>query len=174
MASFFEDLTQNFRALALGGPAPQSTGIRPTVNPNFPDWPTSTYALRGRDFSFFPDIGNQQRPNYVPPSTSGRVPRFYPTGTSHQLYTIGEYEKLETTGSLKKQITVGRWQAVCDNNACLQDCAEGFWEKACQIDMDTKQTTCATQFMGRCNKCGRTFHQHIHAIRMWRLKGTHS
>ncbi|KAI4733387.1 hypothetical protein E4T50_16069 [Aureobasidium sp. EXF-12298] len=88
MASFFEDLTQNFRALALGGSTPQRTGIRPTVNPNFPDWPTSTYTLRGRDFGFFPDTGNPRRPNYVPPSTSGRVPRFYPTGTSHQLYTV--------------------------------------------------------------------------------------
>ena len=99
MASFFEDLTQNFSVLALGDSTPQSTAKRPTINPNFPNWPTSTYALRGRDFSFFPTTNNQGRPNYVPPSTSGRVPRFYPTGTSHQLYTVGEYKQIETIGS---------------------------------------------------------------------------
>ena len=164
MASFFEDITQNFKALALGDSTPQSTTVGTTVNPNFPDWPTSKYASRGRDLRFFPNTDSQRRPNYAPPATSGRVPRFYPTGTSHQLYTVGEYKQLETVGSVKKQITVGRWQAVCDNKACSQDCAQGFWEKACQIDVDTKQVTCSTQFMGRCNKCGRTFHQHVQGI----------
>jgi len=164
MASFFEDITQNFKALALGDSTSQSANGQTTTNPNFPNWSTRTYALRGRDFNFFPDTDNQRRPNYVPPSTSGRVPRFYPTGTSEQLYTVGEYKQLETIGSLKKQTTVGRWQAICDNDSCLQDCAEGFWEKTCQVNVDTKHVTRSTQFMGRCNKCGRNFYQRVPGI----------
>lgn len=171
MGSFFCNITKAFKNLAVAEPAAQNNEPKPNVNPNFPDFSTSEYASLGRDFRFFPEIHNPSRPNFIPrPSsklsyTSARVPkRYYPSGTSEQLYTVGEHKRLETVGSLQMQMTVGRWRAMCNNEECLEDCAEGYWEKVCQIDVDTNQITCATKFMGRCNKCGRIFHEHAPGI----------
>ncbi|KAG9653767.1 hypothetical protein KCU95_g364, partial [Aureobasidium melanogenum] len=173
MASFFYSITRAFTILAINEFSPQNNEPepKPNVNPNFPDFSTSEYTSLGRDFRFFPEVHNQSRPNFIPhpnaksSTTYGRVPgRYYPTGTSEQLYTVGEHKRVEKVGHLKRQMTVGRWRAICNNEECLEDRADGYWEKVWQIDVDTNQITCSTKFMGRCNLCGRIFHEHVDGI----------
>ncbi|KAI4745244.1 hypothetical protein E4T50_04417 [Aureobasidium sp. EXF-12298] len=171
MASFFYSTTKAFTNLAINEPSPKNNEPKPNVNPNFPDCSTSEYTSLGRDFRFFPEVHKQPRPNFIPRSnaksstTYGRVPgRHYPSGTSEQLYTVGEHKRVEKVGPVQRQMTVGRWRVICNNEECLEDHAEGFWEKIWQIDMDTNQITCSTKFMGRCNLCGRIFHEHVDGI----------
>lgn len=155
MAAYFQEITQRFVNLA----------ISQVAQPNFPDYSTSTYASQGREICFFPEPSGPMRPNFVPYGPSTRmVGRFYPAGTSAPMYSVDDLKPLVTTGSVKSQLTVGRWAAVCDNDVCLEDCAKCFWEKKCRIDMQTKQTTSSVQFLGRCNKCGRSFHEHVQGI----------
>lgn len=188
MAAFFSNLTKQFETFVLGGPvihdpgnncisntvpndqggnAPHQSilydrGDNSTVNPNSPDFSTSTYEEVGRDFRFTPENAGPMRPNFIPVGTNRYDGRYYPTGTSCPTYTVGVFKQLETIGTVKKQVTLGRWQAMCDN--CFEDRAEGFWEKTCQIDMQTKQTALSTWFKGRCNLCGRLFHENVPGI----------
>lgn len=135
--------------------------ISEAAQPNFPDYPTSTYASQGREIRFVPESTGPMRPNFIPCGPSTRmVGRFYPTGTSAPMYSVDDLKPLVTTGTVKSQLTVGRWVAVCDNDSCLEDCAEGFREKNCRIDMQTKQTTSSVQFLGRCNSAGFQYRGH--------------
>ncbi|KAG9697666.1 hypothetical protein KCU95_g3621, partial [Aureobasidium melanogenum] len=163
MATFFYSITKAFTALAISEGSAQSTNIGPSINPNFPDYSTSTYNLQGRDLCFHPEPTGPMRPNFIPdgPSTE-MIGRFYPSGTSAPVYALDEVRKLENTGYLRSQVTVDRWRAMCD--VCFEDVAEGFWEKTCQIDMRAKQTTSAVRFLGRCNKCGRSFSEDVPGI----------
>ncbi|CAD0107084.1 unnamed protein product [Aureobasidium uvarum] len=163
MAAFFNDITQALTTLAINDPIQHDRGHNPVINPKFPDFSTSTYAARGRDIRFTPEPTGPMRPNFIPDGPSTRlIGRFYPTDTSMPMCSLDVIRPLQTVGTLRSQSTVGRWKAMCDN--CFEHCAEGFWEKACQINTRTKQTTSAVRFMGRCNKCGRSFAESVSGI----------
>ena len=175
MAAFFNYLTEQFKALVISESVPHDPvnnfisktvindqGDNSLIGPNFPDFSTSTYNAQGREFRFFPELAGAMRPNWIPVGTSRYDGRYYPTGTSCPTYTVAEFKQVEAVGTLKSQVTVGRWKAMCD--ACFEDCAERFWEKTCQIDMQTQQITLNTQFMGRCGKCGHLFHVYVPGI----------
>ncbi|KAK6005894.1 hypothetical protein QM012_007536 [Aureobasidium pullulans] len=175
MAAFFNALTQRFRTLVIGESVPHDPvknlisstvthdqGDNSIISPNFPDFSTSTYDAQGRDFRFFPEPAGAMRPNWTPVGTSRYDGQYYPTGTSCPTFTVGEFKQVEAVGTLKSQVTMGRWKAMCDE--CFEDCAQGFWEKTCQIHMLTKQITLNTQFMGRCDQCGHSFHEQVSGI----------
>ncbi|KAG9584413.1 hypothetical protein KCU77_g10443, partial [Aureobasidium melanogenum] len=163
MATFFYNITEAFTALAISEASAQNTNNEPIINSNFPDYSTSTYDLQGRDIRFQPEPTGPMRPNFIPYSPSTEmIGRFYPSGTSAPVYSLDKVRKLESAGYLRSQVTVGRWRAMCD--VCFEDCAEGFWEKKCQIDMQAKQTTSAVRFLGRCNKCGHSFSEDVPGI----------
>lgn len=121
MTEYFQEITQCFVTLAISDSV---------VNPNLPDYSTSTYASLGREIRYVPESTSPMLPNFIPYGPSARqIGRFYPTGTSAPTYSVDDLKPLQTTGLVKTQITVGRWMAICDNENCLDDCAEGFWEK---------------------------------------------
>jgi hypothetical protein len=156
MAEYFQQITQRFVTLAISDSV---------INPNFPDYSTSTYASLGRDIRYVPESSGPMLPNFIPygPSTH-QIGRFYPTGTSAPTYSVDDLKPLQTIGLVKTQITVGRWTAICDNKNCLEDCAEGFWEKYCRMDIQTKQITSSVPFLGRRTKCNRSFQEHVSGI----------
>ncbi|KAI4849171.1 hypothetical protein E4T44_03508 [Aureobasidium sp. EXF-8845] len=127
--------------------------------------PKRTYASLGRDIRYVPESSGPMLPNFIPygPSTH-QIGRFCPTGTSAPKYSVDDLKPLQTIGLAKTQITVGRWTAICDNKNCLEDCAEGFWEKYCPMDIQTKQITSSVQFLGRRTKCNRSFQEHVSGI----------
>jgi hypothetical protein len=156
MAEYFRQITQRFVTLTISDSV---------INPNFPDYSTSTYASLGRDIRYVPESSGPMLPNFIPygPSTH-QIGRFYPTGTSAPTYSVDDLKPLQTIGLVKTQITVGRWTAICDNKNCLEDCAEGFWEKYCRMDIQTKQITSSVPFLGRRTKCNRSFQEHVSGI----------
>ncbi|KAH0351694.1 hypothetical protein KCU83_g4062, partial [Aureobasidium melanogenum] len=112
MATFFYNITEAFTALAISEASAQNTNNEPIINPNFPDYSTSTYDLQGRDIRFQPEPTGPMRPNFIPygPSTE-MIGRFYPSGTSAPVYSLDKVRKLESAGYLRSQVTVGRWRA---------------------------------------------------------------
>jgi hypothetical protein len=152
MAEYFQQITQRFVTLAISDSV---------INPNFPYYSTGTYASLGRDIRYVPESSGPMLPNFIPygPSTH-QIGRFYPTGTLAPTYSVDDLKPLQTIGLVKTQITVGRWTAICDN----RNCAEGFWEKYCPMDIQTKQITSSVQFLGRRTKCNRSFQEHVSGI----------
>ncbi|KAI4850580.1 hypothetical protein E4T44_02658 [Aureobasidium sp. EXF-8845] len=150
MAEYFQEITQRFVTLAISDSV---------INPDFPDCSTC------RDIRYVPESSGPMLPNFISygPSTH-QIGRFYPTGTSTPSYSVDDLKPLQTIGLVKTQITVGRWTVICDNENCLEDCAEGFWEKYCRMDIQTKQINSSVQFLGRCTKCNRSFQEHVSGI----------
>ncbi|KAI5247082.1 hypothetical protein E4T42_06058 [Aureobasidium subglaciale] len=182
MAAFFKQITEAFTSLTIKNPDIQNKSDRSKSKggsfirydeyedppqPNTPNDLSSNhdYALQAREFDHVPHPHDPMRPNFIQTGMYDRnIGHYYPSGTSAPIYTRGDIRKLETLGTLKRQTTVGRWKAVCDGKKCLEDCAEGYWEKICPIDMQTQRIVTEIRFMGRCNQCGRNFHENIPGI----------